>query len=303
VSDSHQTSPGRITSIQAVAVRIVCENPEPAHPSSAVDPQNSSLKLTGAPLVETRSHPVIVVSEGQGSKSIGTDQIEFPMRGASAAWIGEVRAPNQDDALSSPVPRDGGGLRIGLLTAMLIGALGLGWWTGLWEPSRFLKSDPVSTPLQQIALPDRAPPALDQQTPSGAPDNQVSSPAGSDLGSSSKRLGSEPTPRTDQGVVSAADTVPTTAQKTPGTKPAAVPRVREKKALNRPTPTPDTRPTTIEGWTVRNVSGRTAVLQGPDGIRRVSVGDTVPGAGRIDSIVRWGNRWIVATSKGLITTD
>jgi hypothetical protein len=301
VSDSHQTSPGRITSIQAVAVRIVCENPEPAHPSSAVDPQNASLKLTGAPLVETRSHPVIVVSEGQGSESIGTDQIEFPMRGASAAWIGEVRAPNQDDALSSLVPRDGGGLRIGLLTAMLIGALGLGWWTGLWEPSRFLKSDPVSTPLQQIALPDRAPPALDQQTPSGAPDNQVSSPAGSDLGT--KGLGSEPTPRTDQGVVSPADTVPTTAQKTTGTKPAVVPRAREKKALNRPTPTPDTRPTTIEGWTVRNVSGGTAVLQGPDGVRRVSVGDTVPGAGRIDSIVRWGNRWIVATSKGLITTD
>jgi hypothetical protein len=54
---------------------------------------------------------------------------------------------------------------------------------------------------------------------------------------------------------------------------------------------------------VRNVSSRTVVLEGPEGIRRVSVGDTVPGAGRIDSIVRWGNRWIVATSKGLITTD
>jgi hypothetical protein len=31
-------------------------------------------------------------------------------------------------------------------------------------------------------------------------------------------------------------------------------------------------------------------------------GDTVPGIGRIDSIVRWGNRWIVATDGGLIAT-
>ena len=41
------------------------------------------------------------------------------------------------------------------------------------------------------------------------------------------------------------------------------------------------------------------VLQGPTGTWTVSVGDTVPGAGRIGSIVRWGSRWIVATSKGL----
>jgi hypothetical protein len=32
------------------------------------------------------------------------------------------------------------------------------------------------------------------------------------------------------------------------------------------------------------------------------VGDTVPGVGRVDSIVRSGNRWIVATANGLIAT-
>ena len=68
------------------------------------------------------------------------------------------------------------------------------------------------------------------------------------------------------------------------------------------TPTPDTRPTTIDGWTIREVRGSTAVLEGPDGIRNVAVGDTIPGVGRIDFIVRWGNRWIVATSSGLVTT-
>jgi hypothetical protein len=28
----------------------------------------------------------------------------------------------------------------------------------------------------------------------------------------------------------------------------------------------------------------------------------VPGVGKVDSIVRWGNRWIVATTRGLIST-
>ena len=65
---------------------------------------------------------------------------------------------------------------------------------------------------------------------------------------------------------------------------------------------PETRPSTIEGWAVLDVRSGTAVLQGPDGIRMAALGDTVPGVGRIDSIVRWGNRWIVATANGLIST-
>ena len=68
------------------------------------------------------------------------------------------------------------------------------------------------------------------------------------------------------------------------------------------TPWPDTRPATISGWTVRDVTNGTAVLEGPGGVRRAARGDTVPGVGRIESIVRWGNRWLVATSSGLIST-
>jgi hypothetical protein len=67
-------------------------------------------------------------------------------------------------------------------------------------------------------------------------------------------------------------------------------------------PAPETRPATIAGWTVRDVRGGTAILEGPDGIRSAMVGDTVPGVGQIESIVRWGNRWIVATANGLIAT-
>jgi len=70
----------------------------------------------------------------------------------------------------------------------------------------------------------------------------------------------------------------------------------------RQTPYPETKPTTIAGWALVEVVGGTAVVQGPSGVWRVTRGDTVPGIGRVDSIVRWGNRWIVATSSGLIST-
>jgi hypothetical protein len=87
-------------------------------------------------------------------------------------------------------------------------------------------------------------------------------------------------------------------------KPQAVEEGGEKMsfpALQTPekrTPTPETKPAAIADWMLREVIGGTAVLQGPNGILRVTLGDTVPGLGRVNSIVRWGNRWIVATSNG-----
>jgi hypothetical protein len=67
-------------------------------------------------------------------------------------------------------------------------------------------------------------------------------------------------------------------------------------------PVPETRPTTIEGWTLREVINGTAVLEGPNGTWRVTRGDTVPGVGKVISIFRWGNHLMVATSRGLIST-
>jgi hypothetical protein len=78
--------------------------------------------------------------------------------------------------------------------------------------------------------------------------------------------------------------------------------VKEVRTPTKLTPTPETRPTTIEGWTLREVVNGTAVLEGPNGVWKVTPGQTVPGVGRVDSIVRWGNRLIVATSRGLIST-
>jgi len=68
------------------------------------------------------------------------------------------------------------------------------------------------------------------------------------------------------------------------------------------TPVPETRPTTIPGWTLREVVNGTAVLDGPGGSLRVARGDTVPGVGRVLAIFRWGDRSMVATSQGLIST-
>jgi hypothetical protein len=72
--------------------------------------------------------------------------------------------------------------------------------------------------------------------------------------------------------------------------------------LPRSAPFPETKPDTIDGWTIRDVFGGTAVLEGPYGIRRAARGDSVPGLGRLESIVRWGSRWIVVTDRGLIST-
>jgi hypothetical protein len=70
----------------------------------------------------------------------------------------------------------------------------------------------------------------------------------------------------------------------------------------RPAATPETPPTTIPGWVVNNVAGGTATVQGPRGTWRVARGDNLPDLGRVVSIVHWGDRWIVATRAGLIST-
>jgi hypothetical protein len=67
-------------------------------------------------------------------------------------------------------------------------------------------------------------------------------------------------------------------------------------------PWPETKPATIAGWTLRGITNGTAVLEGPHGTWRAMQGDTVPGVGRVESMVRWGGRLIVATSSGLIST-
>jgi hypothetical protein len=68
------------------------------------------------------------------------------------------------------------------------------------------------------------------------------------------------------------------------------------------TPTGKTTPKTIEAWTLHEVTNEAAVLEGPIGTLRVTLGDTVAGLGKITAIARWGTGWVVATSAGYCTS-
>ncbi|UWU72659.1 hypothetical protein [Bradyrhizobium sp. NC92] len=58
---------------------------------------------------------------------------------------------------------------------------------------------------------------------------------------------------------------------------------------------------TIEGWRLRNAGNGGALIEGRDGLYEVYPGDPIPGLGRVDAIRRQDGRWVVVTSKGLIT--
>ena len=62
------------------------------------------------------------------------------------------------------------------------------------------------------------------------------------------------------------------------------------------------RPAVIEGWTLRRVINGAAVLEGRVGLVQVLPGETLPGLGRVDSIKRQGNHWVVVTSRGMIVS-
>jgi len=61
-------------------------------------------------------------------------------------------------------------------------------------------------------------------------------------------------------------------------------------------------PGKIEGWVVRDVRRGTALIEGRMGLIEVDQGDVVPGLGRVDAIRKQDGRWVVVTSKGLITS-
>jgi hypothetical protein len=186
-----------------------------------------------------------------------------------------------------------------LVTGALAVALGVGWIAGA-SSSRFFAPAPAATPVQQASAPSCARESgqeiacaakTDRQAMAGAA-VKAAAPGASDVNRWHERSRS---PR----LASAA------GNKDPSTTNSIAPAATQErtKVFSRPAAVPETRPTTVEGWTIREVAGGTVVLDGPSGAWRAAQGDTVPGVGRIDSIVRWGSRWIVATSKGLISTQ
>ena len=181
-------------------------------------------------------------------------------------------SPNQDEVLALLKPSSDRKRTIVLVTSALVAGLGLGWACGA-NIATFNSITQTETPshrVPEIKSSGKSDGARKTASTSGlqTPKAEVASPGGA-------RFSVDP--------ASMQATTPSVARE---------PMV----------PVAETKPTTIEGWTVLDVRGGMAVLEGPDGVRTAARGDTVPGIGRIDSIVRWGNRWIVATASGLIAT-
>jgi hypothetical protein len=70
-----------------------------------------------------------------------------------------------------------------------------------------------------------------------------------------------------------------------------------------PAPKPADRDTPIEGWLLHEVYDGLAIVEGRRGqFFEVGRGDTIPGAGRVETIERRAKRWVVVTDRGIITT-
>jgi hypothetical protein len=57
----------------------------------------------------------------------------------------------------------------------------------------------------------------------------------------------------------------------------------------------------VEGWVLRDIANGGAVIEGRRGIFEVYAGDPIPGLGRVDAIRKQDGKWVVVTSKGLIS--
>ncbi|SDN46582.1 hypothetical protein SAMN05444050_1632 [Afipia sp. GAS231] len=198
--------------------------------------------------------------------------------------LSDYLSPIREDTLQLLRPNAG---PVYVLCFAVAGALALGFGLG-WASGSSWYGTP--TVIASIAQPNTSPPRTEMKSapkPEGARKQAA-------LGT-----GSPKAPNLSTGSVLRSDgqTSRTAATSLPLDLPTG--SIASREPLY---PAPETRPATIAGWTVRDVRGGTAVLEGPDGIRSATVGDTVPGVGQIESIVRWGNRWIVATANGLIAT-
>jgi len=70
----------------------------------------------------------------------------------------------------------------------------------------------------------------------------------------------------------------------------------------RPSPAKDaSRLPVIQGWVLQRVVDGIAIIYSREGMIEVGVGAGLPGGGRVEDIRRQDGRWIVVTSRGLVT--
>ncbi len=216
------------------------------------------------------------LNRGPGTPQI--DHLEATATEAACAWDGQIRIEKQDRIAVTPASNITTIITGALLSAL---ALFIGWTGGL-------NSDLFT--LKPASLPVKTADSSAEDGPAAAKSERLASASTIVTAPNSAHESKRGAQTTDSLLTKQAARAPQSTA------------VERTKVSTKPAPVPETRPTTIEGWTIREVSGGTAVLVGPNGVWNATRGDTVPGVGKIDSIVRWGNRWIVATSRGLIST-
>jgi hypothetical protein len=196
--------------------------------------------------------------------------------------------PDRDEVLVVREPFGDRARTALLVTVALVASFGLGWAGGLNWPQFASALDPVA--VAQIETPS---PRTSEARSSGRIEGTRKMASASDAPAT---VGSIPKPPALLPG-SARPSASPASQANVGPSTAAI-------AIRQPlVAAPETKPATIPGWTVVDVRDGTAVLEGPDGIRMAARGDTIPGIGRVESIVRWGNRWVIATASGLIATQ
>jgi hypothetical protein len=181
---------------------------------------------------------------------------------------------------------------VALAIGGIIAVVGLGWSFGVHQ---LFASNPATTLQKQMIT--GMPPLNEKTTATSNSQNSVPVAASR-----------EPEPNTSSAPTResrlSTKALPSKAKHNGASSEVLVATAQQRgKTLNRAAPVPETKPQTVEGWMIRDIVGNTVVLEGPEGVWRVTQGDTVPGVGKVGSIVRWGNRWIVSTTRGLISSQ
>jgi hypothetical protein len=211
-----------------------------------------------------------------------------------AAWDPDIRI---NDAVRAIQAVSSGDTQTNRAVVALLLGLAIGWIVR--SPLFFVESHPTTAVEQKSRPSGDVVGSLGTNrtaTPRPGSTSKSAAPAAGILGH--RRGSAQGAPQQSKSV----KTSPVEQRSAGLSEPAASGFGRQPDNFPRPTPFPETKPDTIEGWTVLDVYGGTAVLDGPEGIRRGARGDYVRGLGRLESIVRWGSRWIVVTDRGLIST-
>ena len=203
-------------------------------------------------------------------------------------WVDKMRA-----AVLEAVAPESACIPLCIIAGTIVTAFGLGWFFGsTWYSSRTASSSPPGVVSEKRAVSITGSVGSSVPAPAAPTSRSVTtSPADARKASLSAARLSPLVPTTALDGQQATSSLATSASQ------------GELKSGPRLTPAPETRPATIDGWTVREVYGGAAVLIGTDRVWTVRPGDYVPGVGRIDTITRWGSRWIVVTTGGLISTQ